>query len=206
MSGWNKNLASIWTNNVAPSRPSNAEMCVYTKYLRELQSQCGQRIKMLVLGSTPEFRDWGFEQAIDISVVDKSIEYHKCISREIRHKNIKESVYVQNWEEMTFDKQFDLIIGDLAIGNVDPDLFHVFLQNVNKSLSKNGFFLGKSLIWDENELIKSPTEIIDDYRLQNYIHPYTFINHRLGLYCLDRNTNTLDFSIMFNELKKKMAI
>ena len=94
MSGWNKNLASIWTNNVAPSRPSNAEMCVYTKYLRELQSQCGQRIKMLVLGSTPEFRDWGFEQAIDISVVDKSIEYHKCISREIRHKNIKESVYV----------------------------------------------------------------------------------------------------------------
>lgn len=202
MSGWNKNLASIWTNNVAPSRPSNAEMCVYTKYLRELQSQCGQRIKMLVLGSTPEFRDWGFEQAIDISVVDKSIEYHKCISREIRHKNIKESVYVQNWEEMTFDKQFDLIIGDLAIGNVDPDLFHVFLQNVNKSLSKNGFFLGKSLIWDENELIKSPTEIIDDYRLQNYIHPYTFINHRLGLYCLDRNTNTLDFSIMFNELKK----
>ena len=73
MSGWNKNLASIWTNNVAPSRPSNAEMCVYTKYLRELQSQCGQRIKMLVLGSTPEFRDWGFEQAIDISVVDKSI-------------------------------------------------------------------------------------------------------------------------------------
>ena len=64
--------------------------CVYTQnYLRELQSQCGQRIKMLVLGSTPEFRDWGFEQAIDISVVDKSIEYHKCISREIRHKTLK---------------------------------------------------------------------------------------------------------------------
>lgn len=45
---------------------------------------------------------------------------------------------------MTFDKQFDLIIGDLAIGNVDPDLFHVFLQNVNKSLSKMVSFLGKA--------------------------------------------------------------
>lgn len=62
MSGWNKNLASIWTNNVAPSRPSNAEMCVYTKYLRELQSQCGQRIKMLV---------WGLHQSLGIGDLSK---------------------------------------------------------------------------------------------------------------------------------------
>ena len=140
MSGWNKNLASIWTNNVAPSRPSNAEMCVYTKYLRELQSQCGQRIKMLVLGSTPEFRDWGFEQAIDISVVDKSIEYHKCISREIRHKNIKESVYVQNWEEMTFDKQFDLIIGDLLFSISKPHHHLILCHSLDKTALITPFY------------------------------------------------------------------
>lgn len=33
MSGWDRELATIWTNNVAPSRPSHSEMFVYTQYL-----------------------------------------------------------------------------------------------------------------------------------------------------------------------------
>ena len=47
MSGWGRELATIWTNNVAPSRPSNSEMCVYTKYLRQLQETFRRRIKIL---------------------------------------------------------------------------------------------------------------------------------------------------------------
>lgn len=202
MSGWNKDLAYIWTNNVAPSRPSNSEMCIYTKYLRELQLKKRTKIRLLVLGATPEFRDWGFEQNLEISVVDKSREYFDIISREIRHKNIRENVYFQPWENMSFNTKFDLILGDLAIGNVNPNYFHRFLKNVKNAISDDGLFLGKSLIWDEKEEIKSPVEIIKEYKLQSFIHPYTFINHRLGLYCMNRNNNTLDFSVMYNELKR----
>lgn len=202
MSGWNKELANIWTNTVAPSRPSNSEMCVYTKYLRKLQLKKSKKIKLLVLGSTPEFRDWGFEQNLEINVVDKSREYYNYISREIRHKNIKEKVYIQSWESMQFNTQFDLILGDLSIGNVDSDFFDVFLNNIKNALSEGGLFLGKSLIWDENEVVKSPIEIINDFKHQSYIHPYTFINHRLGLYCMDRKSNTLNFNVMYNELEK----
>lgn len=200
MSGWGQKLATIWTNNVAPSRPSNAEMCVYTKYLRQLQKKVKRRVKILILGSTPEFRDWGYEENLIIHVVDKSEEYYKTVSREIRHKNLREELHVSYWEEMTFSDQFDVIIGDLSVGNVDPDRFDIFLDNVNKALSPVGLFLGKSFIWDDNEPVKEPKEIIDDYYSSIGIHPYTYINHQIGLYCLDKKNYSIDFSQMYKEL------
>ena len=200
MSGWGKELASIWTNNVAPSRPSNNEMCVYTRYLRGLQESIRRPLKLLVLGSTPEFRDWGYEEDLSIYVVDKSKEYYYQVSREIRHKNLHETVFFSSWEEMRFDEKFDIIIGDLSIGNIDRTRFDQFLENVANSLSQGGLFLGKSFLWLESEPIKTPKQIIDDYKKSIRIHPYTFINHQLGLFCLDKETRTIDFSRMYSEL------
>lgn len=200
LSGWGKDLAQIWTNNVAPSRPSCAEMCVYTKYLRQIQNNVDRPIKLLVLGSTPEFRDWGYEENLSISVVDKSKEYYKEVTREIRHKNLKENLYVSSWEDMGFDDTFDIIIGDLSIGNIDPSKFEQFLLNISNTLSDEGFFLGKSFIWSPSERCKTPKQIIDEYRKSIHIHPYTFINHQLGFYCLDRVNYSIDFRKMFKEL------
>lgn len=200
MSGWGKDLAHIWTNNVAPSRPSYSEMCVYTKYLRQIQARVNHPIRLLVLGSTPEFRDWGYEENLQISVVDRSREYYEEVTREIRHKNLKETLYISSWEEMKFDKDFDIIIGDLSIGNVEPSKFEQFLINISNALDDNGMFLGKSFIWPEDLLCKSPKEIIDAYKSSIHIHPYTFINHQLGFYCLDRSNYLIDFGKMFEEL------
>ena len=200
MSGWGKELADIWTNNVAPSRPSCSEMCVYTKYLRELQARIQRPVKLLVLGSTPEFRDWGYEENLLINVVDKSREYYEEVSREIRHKNLKENVYFSMWEDMEFDEEFDIIIGDLSIGNVEQSKFDKFLNCISMALSNDGFFLGKSFLWSEDEPVKTPKQIIDEYVRSNHIHPYTFINHQLGLYCLNKEKFSLDFGKMYQEL------
>lgn len=200
MSGWGKELATIWTNNVAPSRPSCSEMCVYTKYLRELQEKIQHPVKLLVLGSTPEFRDWGYEENLLINVVDKSREYYEEVSREIRHKNLKENVYFSMWEDMEFQEKFDIIIGDLSIGNVEQLKFDKFLKCISMALSNDGVFLGKSFLWSENEPVKTPKQIIDEYAKSNHIHPYTFINHQLGLYCLNKEKFSIDFSQMYQEL------
>lgn len=202
MSGWGKELADIWTNNVAPSRPSCAELALYTKYLRKIQAIVDHPIKLLVLGSTPEFRDWGYDENMEINVVDKSKEYYEQISREIRHKNLKEKVYFLKWEDMHFDKKYDIIIGDLSIGNVEPNRFREFLINIRDALSDNGIFMGKSFIWRDTELVKSPKEIVDNYKHSIHIHPYTFINHQLGLYCLDKKKYSIDFGRMYQELKR----
>lgn len=201
MSGWGKELANIWTNNVPPSRPSCSEMCVYTKYLRKVQEKVKRPIKLLVLGSTPEFRDWGYDEGLEIHVVDKSEDYYKQVSREIHHKNLKEQVYYSKWEDMHFSDKFDVIIGDLAIGNVEQDCFDDFLMNIRDALTDNGVFMGKSFIWDDGP-VKSPKQIVDEYRRSIRIHPYSFINHQLGLYCLDKNSFSIDFSRMYHELEK----
>lgn len=200
MSGWGKELALIWTNNVAPSRPSHSEMCVYTKYLRKLQVMIRRPVSLLVLGSTPEFRDWGYEENLLINVVDKSREYYEEVSRELRHKNLKENVFFSMWEDMEFDKKFDIIVGDLSIGNVEPLKFNKFLDCISMALSNEGIFLGKSFLWSETEPVKTPKQIIAEYARSNHIHPYTFINHQLGLYCLDKDKFSLDFGKMYQEL------
>ena len=200
MGGWGKELATIWTNNVAPSRPSCNEMCVYTKYLREIQYKKRQRLKLLVLGSTPEFRDWGYEENLDIYVVDKSEEYYHQVSREVRHKNLSETVFFMSWEDMKFSEKFDIIIGDLSIGNVNKSRFNDFLCNVRDSMTDDAVFLGKSFLWPEDEPIKAPKQIIEEYYASCRIHPYTFINHQLGLYCLDKEQYSIDFQKMYQEM------
>ena len=189
MSGWGRKLANIWTNNVAPSR-----------YLRQIQKDLKRRVKLLVLGSTPEFRDWGYEENLIIHVVDKSEEYYNTISREIRHKNLNEEFHLSSWEDMCFTEQFDIVIGDLAVGNVDPERFDKFLNNIKKALTPNGLFMGKSFIWPDDEPVKEPKTIIDEYNSSVSIHPYTYINHQMGLYCLDKENYLIDFGKMYNEL------
>lgn len=201
MSGWGKELASIWTNNVPPSRPSVEELCVYTQLLRQVQKNLSNTARLLVLGSTPEFRDWGYEENLVITVVDKSKDYYKYVSREIRHKNLKETVSFQRWEEMQFTEQFDLIIGDLSIGNTNPSEFEQFLINISKALSSNGLFVGKSFFWTEEIPVLTPVEIIREYASFWHIHPYSFINHQLGLYCLDKENSSIDFGKMYLEMK-----
>lgn len=205
MSGWGGELAEIWTNNVPPSRPSCSELCVYTTFLRKLQKKTTRQLKLLVLGSTPEFRDWGYEENLCVSVVDKSEEYYKHISRELRHKNTKESVFFSTWEAMQLPESYDIILGDLAIGNIDPRKFDTFLRNIRDSLSDDGIFMGKSFIWTDKETVKSPKQIIDEYSNFIQIHPYTFINHQLGLFCLDKLRFSIDFRRMFLELENLVS-
>ena len=202
MSGWGRELASIWTNNVPPSRPSVEELCVYTQLLRQVQKNLSNTAKLLVLGSTPEFRDWGYEENLAITVVDKSKGYYKRVSREIRHKNLKEIVSIQRWEKMQFPEQFDLIIGDLSIGNINPLELEQFLVNISKALSPNGLFVGKSFFWTDSSPVLTPVEIVKSYAFFRHLHPYSYINHQLGLYCLDKKNSSIDFRKMYLEMKE----
>lgn len=195
-------LAYTWTNNVPPSRPSINELCLYRRYLDKIREVKRQQIRLLVLGSTPEFRDWGFEENLVITVVDKSKEYYETISRELRHKNIKETLVISRWENMEFSGEFDLIVGDLSIGNIEKERIDDFINSIYRALAPGGYFLGKSFFWTENDIVLAPKQIVMDFYHNKQIHPYTFINHQLGLYCLDREQCEIDFSSMYREMVK----
>lgn len=204
--GWNSNLALLWTRMVGPSRPTISEICIYTKYTHELQEKLNRRLDILILGSTPEFRDWAFEENMKVTVIDGNIDYHNEISRELRHKSIideqEERLVVKRWEDMDFDNEFDIIIGDLAIGNIQPNKLEQFIVNVQKGLRRGGLFLGKSFFVPKGYKTTTPEELVKNYYSQgSYYHPYSFLVFDLTMYCIDKN-NMLDFKVMYDELIK----
>lgn len=201
---WNEELAALWTRNIPPCRPSWSEMTIYTKYLRKKQAQFPhRRIKLLILGSSAEFRDWGYQENMDVTIIDCSEKYHDTIKREMRHKYCEERLVVQCWQDMTFKNEFDLIVGDLVIGNLYPEEIPKFLKSISNALMEDGFFMTKSFFRDENKPIKSYEEIIIDYYKNGITyHPYPQLIYDIAMYCVDNETGLLNFNHMYKEALK----
>lgn len=203
---WGKELAICWTRMVGPSRPTISELAVYTKYIRILQKKLNRRIKILILGSTPEFRDWAFEENMEVTVMDYSKEYHETISREIRHKYIienenQEKFICKNWIELDSRDEYDVIIGDLVIGNITPNQLNDFLYKISLALKKDGLFLGKSFFVPKDYKVIKPEDLIKQYYSGHPYHPYSALSFDLTMYSIDEN-NLLSFKRQYNELVK----
>lgn len=203
---WDSNVALLWTKMVAPIRPSISELYIYTKETHQLQKKLNRKLNILILGSTPEFRDWAFEENMNVTIVDASHDYHNKISRELRHKCIieesRERVIIQRWEDMDFNAEFDIVIGDLTVGNVEPEKLEPFIKNVQKALRCGGLFLGKNFLVPNGYKIINPQKLIKEYyQTLSYYNPFSFLIFDLALYCIDKN-NILDFKVLYNELTK----
>lgn len=204
---WGSDLAICWTKMVGPSRSTISELAVYTKYVRVLQNHLKRKLKILVLGSTPEFRDWAFEENMEVTVMDYSLEYHNTISREIRHKCIldmkesNEKLICKNWTELDATLKYDIIIGDLVIGNILPNELENFIYKISNALEDDGLFLGKSFFVPKNYKTIPPQELLENYYKGPPYHPYSALAFDLTMFCIDEN-NMLSFKKQYNELLK----
>ena len=104
---------------------------------------------------------------------------------------------------MTFKNEFDLIVGDLVIGNLYSDEISPFLKRINDALMEGGFFMTKSFFRNENKAIKSYEEIILDYYKNGVTyHPYPQLIYDIAMCCVDKGTNLLNFKDMYKETLK----
>ncbi len=202
---WTHDVAQVWTKVVGPSRPTISELSIYTKYAHGLQNKLNRRLDILILGSTPEFRDWAYEENMNVTIIDFSLDYHEKISREIKHKiiletNEKEKLVIEKWENMDFKEEFDIVIGDLAIGNVEPPKLETFISNVSNALREDGLFLGKSFFKPDDYKSVSHKQLANEYysKYQGY-HPYSYFVFDLVMNCLDEK-NVLCFKDLYNEV------
>jgi ubiquinone/menaquinone biosynthesis C-methylase UbiE len=201
---WGKELAKIWTNYLPPCRPSFSEMTIYARYLRKIQNKHPHRkLNLLILGSTSEFRDWGYEENLNVTVIDKSEEYHNQIKWEMKHKNVHERFVHQQWQNMNFKDEFDLIVGDLAIGNLKKEEISHFLKNIQKALKEDGFFMTKSFFRKDDYPIKRLDRIFSEYVKNNLnFHPFPLLIYDITLSCMDKDSGILNFSHQYNEIYK----
>jgi len=197
---WEKSFAQVWTNYIPPARPSAAEIVLYTKYLRKLQNAKKDKIKLLVLGSTPEFRDWGFQEGLDVTVIDYNKENNGILKTFMRHQNAKENFIEESWKDMKFENEFDIIIGDHAISVLLREDLPDVLKNIARALKKDGIFITKHYLGlGKNRTLE---EIIKSYyaKFSNY-HIYLIASTEIVVSGADRKTNYFDFGKALKELK-----
>lgn len=192
---WNKELSHQWTNMTWPNRPSVSELAIYTKALREYEKENNGR-ECLVLGSNVEFRDWAYEENLNVSLMNDNDEYHLATYRELRHKKAPYRLIFNDWKNINFDNEFDFIVGDELIGNLNTSDIEDFISRIAKSLKKDGLFLSKSFYKPKNYKVKSPKQIFEDY-YKNAIgsNPLAYCIFDLTLYCLN-NQNIVSFQYL----------
>jgi cyclopropane fatty-acyl-phospholipid synthase-like methyltransferase len=199
---WTPTFAEIWTRYMPPARPSAAEIVLYTRYLRQLQKRKKTKIKLLILGSTPEFRDWGYLEGMDVTVVDYNEENYKVLSSFMRHKDGKEHLVLSDWKEMKFDQKFDIIIGDHAVSVLQKENVDQFLKSVAKALSRDGIFITKHYLRLKGQKQKNIQSIVSEY-YKKYSN-YNFFLFTTGIVTskTDIKTDYFSFKETLKELKE----
>lgn len=190
---WNKDLSHKWTNMTWPNRPSVSELSIYTKILRNSQKANKEKKKILILGSNVEFRDWAYEENLDVSIMQNNENYHLATYRELRHKEAPYKIILQNWHNINEQDKYDLIVGDQLVSNLGTANIEPFVKNVSKSLTKNGYFLSKTYLKPDSYKKKSIEEIFEGYNKNaKGLNPISYCMFDLTMLCLDKN-NFVDF-------------
>lgn len=198
---WGKNRAYASLHFVPPSKPSYSELCIYTKYLRKVQKKLDKRVELLILGSTAEFRDWGFEQLLNVTLIDYSRVYHKEAGKGRRHRNRKEKFIHKRWQDMDFKNKYDIILGDMVILNLEKNEIDGFIKNIYRALNKNGIFMTKS-VFKSNKKINSLDSMFQNYsKNHSHVHPITKLYYDLFISCLQDDKDTINLKSLFEKIK-----
>lgn len=200
VTNWSKSLSHKWTNMTWPNRPSVSELALYTNYLRKKDPN--KRKSVLLLGSNVEFRDWAYEENLDLCVMNNDEEYHLATYRELRHKNLPYKLFLQDWRLVNFDNEFDFVVGDALIGNLNTTDIEPFVARVAKSLLPGGYFFSKSYYIPRNYKTKKPEDIFADFNKNaKALNPIAYCNFDLTMCCLNKN-QCVEFDKINNVINK----
>lgn len=110
---WKKGLYT------SPGRPSLSEQKIYRKCIKAVIKN-KKNARALVLGSTPELRDILAELKVETIICDISYEMMLAMSEVIKKAKPEKEIWIKApWEENPLpEKYFDIIVGDLVLGNV----------------------------------------------------------------------------------------
>lgn len=204
-----KGFAKRWDEYyTAPGRPTKDEIRIFLHYLNRsgILERAGKRkIKALVLGATPELRDMLARIKADVSLIDLS-KYMIREMTKLRKIRSKEHKFTGDWIKTPFpDGYFDVVVGDLAQGNIAKDKKQAFLKEIARVLKKNGYFIQRIFHIPPNLRCRDPDDILDEYSG----YPYTkklpmemFMDLLYNTY--NKRTNITDTAIMKKWINKYM--
>ena len=109
-------IANKWKNFTSPARPSISELEIFERYIAEVAKRPNSRI--LVMGSTPEFRDLTMKYGCKATVVDFSEDIYRALTLLLKEKGEEEFIH-SDWLQMPENQKYDLVLGD-GVPNMLP--------------------------------------------------------------------------------------
>ncbi len=163
---WHTDIVGRWKIYASPARPSKGEC-------RLIQTFIGHRKKrprILILGSTPEYRDLAHNLHAEVTCVDIGLEMLMGMADLMKHKNkVGQEIWLKSdWLVMPVaENYYDFVLGDLVINNLPLNLQSKFFAKIKSLLKPGGYFITRDW-WPPT--IKEPVGSIVDKILASGIN------------------------------------
>ncbi|MFC1753955.1 hypothetical protein ACFL96_11295 [Thermoproteota archaeon] len=170
---WTNDFAKLWGNFKPPVRPSRYDLAVLREYLDKKIKKKGKKVRVLILGSTPEFRDVVLRRKLVPYVVD----YHKdnyIAMGTLRKYKGKEIHIHQDWRKLKLKEKFDLVFAEASLNMLKKKEVPVVLKRVNSLLEEDGLFLSKT--W-----LKTEKKLTMDYIIKLYRKKYRHMKFKFAM-------------------------
>lgn len=177
---WKVGLVEHWRYYLPPVRPCPSDLeFIKKKILEKIEEYNGDKskIKLLILGSTSEYRNLCGELGIKCYCFDFSKPNFDYLAEEVKNKS-KEVCIEGNWldgipkslKKIKENEKFDFILGD-CVFNITIIKNHKKLVNtIFKLLKKEGSLIPRTFFKEKKEKI-TYEEMIEKYRKQGSKKP-----------------------------------
>ncbi len=137
---WHTGVAERWKVYDSPGRPSKDECRLIQSFIVQHKKQP----KVLILGSTPEYRDLAHTVKAEVTCVDVGLGMLVAMTDFMKHKNKadQEVWFRSDWLTMPVaENYYDFVLGDLVITNLPLQLQPALLAKIKSILKPGGYFI-----------------------------------------------------------------
>lgn len=200
-------MCERWNMFAPPGRPSREDVNNFRSSLyKSFEGKGLKKYNVLVLGATPEIRSMLAEdENINVVLVDITIDMIMSMTQLMEKKSKSEVWIKSNWIDVPLqDGYFDAILSDLVICNVDKEKHGDFYNKVLRLLKPDGHWINRVYFIDDNTKIRPLDVLLDEYSKKPQITKEDINNFRstAGLIAWNREEKLLDWSLLYNEMKK----
>lgn len=137
-----------WQHYKPPARASPSDL----KFIERKILEKGKTAKVLILGSTPEYRNLCGKLNMNVTVLDFSKYNQEYLLREVQMQP-NETFVEGNWLTTRLNEKFDIILGDNVVNVISKNDVPQLFSNISRMLEKDGYFLPRTYVRDANERI-----------------------------------------------------
>ena len=182
---WCDDFVHCWKYYPPPARASLSDIkFIESKIKEEILKKGRENVKVLVLGSTPEYRNLCGELEVHCYCFDFSEYNYQYLSQEVKHKP-KETFILGNWLDVVPEGKFDIVLGDVVLNLIFKEEYPKMLSMVSKILEKEGYFIPRTFVRGKDEKWAGE-KAVEEYRKDGSKTPvYTWLGRNLYMSAFD---------------------